>query len=109
VWLPELEQRAIPVQLFESAGLLGLFLVLRSMQTPARLAQPGRLFGAYLVGYGLLRWLLEWWRADQPVLWPGITVQQWISLGLIGIGAILLVSRTGPAHSTQHTAHSSGR
>jgi phosphatidylglycerol:prolipoprotein diacylglycerol transferase len=91
VWMPGIEQRVIPTQLIESVGLAALYLLLRRLQTPQRLRRPGQLFGVYLIGYGLLRWIVELWRADQPVAWAGVTIQQVISLGLLLTGVSLLL------------------
>ena len=93
VWMPNIEQRVIPTQLIESAGLVVLYVVLRRLQTPQRLRRPGSLFGAYLIGYSLLRWVIEWWRADQPMVWPGMTVQQLISLACFLVGIRLWFAR----------------
>lgn len=76
----------VPTQLIESVGLSALFLILRMLQQPAVLQQPGKLFGFYLLGYGCLRWTIEWWRGDQPRLWLGMTLAQLVSLGLIVVG-----------------------
>ncbi|MBI3325052.1 MAG: prolipoprotein diacylglyceryl transferase [Candidatus Omnitrophica bacterium] len=98
VWLPGGAEPVLPTQLFESFGLLALYLWLRRLQTPERLRRPGAVFGWYLVGYSALRWTLEWWRADQPIVWPGMTVQQVISLGLLALGIGMLVRRRGVPH-----------
>lgn len=76
----------VPVQLFESVSVLALYVVLRAVQAFMRLRQPGLVFGCYLIGYGLIRSILEHWRADQPTLYNGVTLHELISYGLIGIG-----------------------
>ncbi len=94
VRFPDQPQAVVPTQLFESASLLVLFLILRSLQTPPGLKSPGRLFGVYLIGYGIIRWTVEYWRANQPMLSIGITLHQAISLGLILTGIGLMVRKT---------------
>ena len=81
----------VPTQLLESASLIALYLGLRNLQTPATLRHPGRLFGTYLIGYGAIRWILEFWRADQPLVWGGWTLHQVVSvaLALVGLGLVL--------------------
>lgn len=80
----------LPTQLFEAAGLFLLYLVLRRLQRPEHLRHPGRLFGFYLVSYAVLRFLIEFFRGDQPIWWQGLTLQQLISIGLLFTGLILI-------------------
>ena len=88
---PGQTEAVIPTQLIESASLVVLFVLLRVLQRPAILARPGRLLGCYLIGYGAIRWTIEWWR-DTPPLFAsgGWTLYQVMSLGLIGIGWVLI-------------------
>lgn len=88
--------RVIPTQLIEAAGLLALFLVLRRLQRPDVLRGPGAIFGAYLIGYGLLRFGVEFLRGDQAVLAFGLTLQQVVSAGLLAAGLVLI--RRARAH-----------
>ena len=88
----------VPTQLFESASLLVLYVLLRRLQTPLRLRQPGAIFGSYLVGYALIRWTLERWRADQPIVWVGWTLHQFISLLAFGIGMTMLIKAASRPH-----------
>ena len=91
VVFPGETQAVVPTQLFEAAGLVLLFVLLRRVQTPSNLRRPGTVLGAYLIGYGLLRWTLECWRANQPIVWQGWTLSQVISGGLVFLGAVLLL------------------
>ena len=90
VVVPGQAEPVLPTQLFEAAGLCILFLGLKSLQRPSVLSRPGRVLGAYLVSYGILRFLLEPLRGDQPIWWAGFTLQQLISIGMIIIGLISL-------------------
>jgi len=83
----------VPTQLLESLGLVALAVTLWMAQRPATLARPGRVFGLYLVGYGLLRAVIENWRGDQPAIWSGLTLAQLISLGLVLLGLWFLRKR----------------
>lgn len=76
----------LPTQLFEALGLFLLFLVLRRLQQPAMLRQPGRLLGWYLAGYAGLRFVMEFLRGDQTPWWMGLTLQQFISLAMLILG-----------------------
>lgn len=90
VLFPGHAQRAFPTQLFETLGLCLLFIGLRKLQTPALLGKPGAVFGSYLSGYGLLRFIAEFTRGDQSACFAGLTLQQIISLGLILTGTVLI-------------------
>ena len=80
-----------PAQLYEITGniLLAALLyavILRRIdrrRLPAGLACTG-----YLAGYGLLRFILEWFRADAQPLRGGISAGQWLALGLLPLSAL---------------------
>ena len=93
VQFPGQASRVVPTQLLEAAALGALFLILRALQTPERLRRPGTLFGSYLIGYAVIRWNVERWRAHQPIVGLGWTLHQWISVGLFGVGWWLLARR----------------
>jgi phosphatidylglycerol:prolipoprotein diacylglycerol transferase len=80
-----------PTQLFEALGLCILFIALRRLQQPALLRRPGRVLGAYLAGYAVLRFAIEALRGDQAAWWAGLTLQQVISTGLLLAGAALIL------------------
>ena len=82
----------VPTQLFEAAGLVVLYVILRLLQRPSLLSRPGGLFGVYLISYGGLRFLLEFLRGDQTPWWAGLTLQQLISVGASFAGWGLLRS-----------------
>ena len=85
-----------PVQVYESIGTLILALGLARMGNKGR---GGRVIGMYLLGYGILRFLLEMMRVDPrgPVLPAGLSVSQAISLAGILIGSILILRGSGTA------------
>jgi phosphatidylglycerol---prolipoprotein diacylglyceryl transferase len=61
---------------------------------------PGRLFALYLLAAGTERFLVEFVRRNEPV-GLGLTVAQWLSLGMIAAGATWLgrtMSANAPAH-----------
>lgn len=69
----------VPIQLYEAIGLVVLFAVgwwLRRLQP-----QPGWLFWYVLAGYGLLRFLIDFFR-DLPAVFVGLNVSQLAGLGL---------------------------
>ena len=95
VQFPHLPEPVVPTQLLESLGLAGLYLILRRLQSSAR-ARPGTVFGAYLIGYGLLRWVLEYWRANPTLLWEAVTLSQLISACAVLAGLWLIIRRRAP-------------
>lgn len=81
-----------PVQLYEAFGLAGLAWLLQKKWNQ-------RLLINYLLGYGVLRWTLEWFRGDElRGLIGGQSSSQWVSLGMIGIGLVLLVANRQKLH-----------
>lgn len=79
----------LPVQLFEAAGALVLFFVV--MRAGRRQLPQGRLLSIYLLGYGALRFVLEFFRYDSIRGFAGaLSVSQWCSLVSLGAGSLLL-------------------
>ena len=70
-----------PVQLYEAALLAALAFYLLSLGRRQR--KPGEIFAIYVFFYGLMRFTLEFLRADQTLHFH-LTLPQWISLALIG-------------------------
>lgn len=77
-----------PTQLYEAAGALALSAVLYLGVRPRKRAD-GQVFAGLLVGYGVLRFLLEYVRADDRGIWAGLSTSQWIAIPLVGAGAFL--------------------
>ncbi len=91
-----LHQALHPFPIYAALANLGLYAVLAALYR--RRPAPGRVFGTYLVLYGVGRFLLEWTRGDAArgfVLNGALSTSQVISLGLIltGIGLHLWVGR----------------
>lgn len=88
----------VPVQLYESAGVLVLFFVLYHLS--ARQQPRGRLLSVYLICYGCLRFGLEFLRGDAVRGFLGaLSVSQWISLGAVSAGVFLLMRALHPERS----------
>ncbi len=80
----------LPVQLIESICVFILFIVMVVYGRKVR--KPGRILSMYLIGYGIIRFVLEFFRYDARRGFVGeFSVSQWISLILIGIGVIILL------------------
>ncbi len=87
---PGQSQAVMPTQLFEAAGLIAIFFVLRRMQRSSALERPWEISGAYLIAYAMLRFALEFLRGDQTTWWGGLTLQQLISVGVLAVGMVLV-------------------
>jgi phosphatidylglycerol:prolipoprotein diacylglycerol transferase len=91
-----------PSQLYE-AGLEGLvlFAVLWFLfwRTSARY-EPGKLVGTFLLGYGLSRFTVEFFRQpDSQLLWlqqsSGLSMGQWLTVPMIAGGIYLIATAKG--------------
>lgn len=94
--------RALPVhptQLYEAAGALALFALLWFGLTPRR-RREGDVFAGLLIGYALLRALVEIFRDDdRGVLFGWLSTSQIISLPLLALGVAILATRTRRAEA----------
>jgi phosphatidylglycerol:prolipoprotein diacylglycerol transferase len=84
-----------PAQLYESAANLIIFgLLYRQFH---RTHRPGEIFGWYLVLYSTARFIVEFYRNHEQSLVAGLSLTQWIALGLLalGTGLLLWVRQTG--------------
>lgn len=88
-----------PTQAYECFALLALYLLTLSLRDNRVIERPGRLTGAYLVAYGILRFLLEELRDDMvgPVF-AGLLRYQWVSLQVVAVG-LAVAYLTGPSAS----------
>ncbi len=87
----------LPSQLFSSAGGLLAFLLL--LLCERRPSPEGSTFGRFLVFYGISRFVVDFtrWYEPEMIMDLGLTSNQWISLGLILGGAVLLIVLRGRA------------
>ena len=90
---PGLPPARHPTQLYEAALYVALFAVLRRCKPGQR--YRGQLFWLAVGGYALLRFPLEFLRAENAPWLLGLTFSQWLSLGLLGLalGAARLLER----------------
>ncbi len=84
IYFPVHEARLHPTQLYESFGLLLLFLFLRNYAT--RPHPAGDVFCTYLVLAALLRFANEFFRADHVEIFLGLSIFQLVSLGILAAG-----------------------
>jgi phosphatidylglycerol:prolipoprotein diacylglycerol transferase len=80
-----------PVQLYESFGELGLFLVLVLLVRP-RKRFHGQVLATWLLCYAVLRTVVEVFRADvERGVIRGLGVGQWTSIAIFAVGAAIWV------------------
>jgi phosphatidylglycerol:prolipoprotein diacylglycerol transferase len=84
-----------PTQLYESLGALAVFAALYFVIRP-RKRFHGEVFAWLLVLYGALRFVLEFWRADDRGGFAGLSTSQWLGIPLVVWGVVLLVRRHAP-------------
>jgi phosphatidylglycerol:prolipoprotein diacylglycerol transferase len=99
-----------PVQLYESAADLLIFLFL--LRLTRRSHKPGAVIGWYLVLYSSARFVIEFFRNHEQSLVLGLSLTQWIAAGLLLLGLIFLrrPERTSPPKSPAPlTPHSAAR
>lgn len=79
-----------PTQIYESILNFLLFAALAWLFRRKKF--DGQIFGLYLVGYALLRMLVEMFRGDYPVYYLGglVTPAQLVSVAILAAGTILL-------------------
>src|SRR3990167_2095116 len=66
---------ALPTQLFESAAMFIVYLILRR-----RVPSNGRTFFLYLILYSSFRFFIEFLRGDNMLVIMGLTFSQFISI-----------------------------
>jgi len=99
-----LDKMLHPVQLYESAANFIVFAILYRMCSKDH--RPGQIIGWYLVLYSIVRFLVEFFRVHEQALVGPFSLTQWISLGLLVLGAAILLHafrktadlKTVPAH-----------
>lgn len=67
----------IPTQIYSSLILIFIFVFLRFLQD--RPHKEGQIFFTYLILYCLKRFFIEFWRADNPKIFLGLTIFQFLS------------------------------
>lgn len=82
----------LPVQFVEAAAVFALFLFLHHLHRNG-LARNRRLF-VFFLGYGLIRFSLEFLREQYAGGWLGLGFYQWLALAAAGVGAFQIVKRT---------------
>ena len=84
IYFPSHNATLIPAQLISSFLLLLLFVYLRILQSKNEI--PGKVFASYLMLYSLIRFCLEFIRADSLRIYFGLTIFQLFSIALFVLG-----------------------
>ena len=83
----------LPTQLFEAAALFALFAALLAFwhrKTFMRGFGEGALTGLYMIGYGIIRFGIEYLRGDPRAAVGALSISQTISVVLITVGLLFL-------------------
>jgi phosphatidylglycerol:prolipoprotein diacylglycerol transferase len=90
----------IPTQLLESGLSLLLFFGIIAFEKFAKKRRQGATFLVYGFGYGLIRFAMDFLRADKQALWLGLTTNQWavvVGFVLLGLAWWRLLPKASPA------------
>ncbi|MCX5703032.1 MAG: prolipoprotein diacylglyceryl transferase [Candidatus Omnitrophica bacterium] len=79
----------VPVQILSSLILIFIFIVLRFLQE--RPHSQGQIFFTYLLLYSVKRFFIEFWRADNPRIFQGLTLFQIISIAIFCLSLVKLL------------------
>ena len=88
IYYPVHNARLYPTQLFETAGLFIIFLILKRAQSKPH--EAGFVFVFYLWLAAIERFIVEFYRADHDFLWLGLSLAQYVALGVFAAGLILM-------------------
>lgn len=81
IYFPVHDARLHPTQLYASVGLVLIFFVLKYYQKISKV--PGSVFLLYLFLASLLRFGVEFFRADHTIAWAGLSIFQLVCLGIL--------------------------
>lgn len=80
IYFPVHKAALIPTQLYSSLALFLIFLVLKYFQDKPH--KEGQIFFLYLLLYSIKRFVIEFWRADNPAVFFGLTLFQVLSIAI---------------------------
>jgi len=81
----------VPTQLYSSLILITIFVILRHLQERPHL--QGNIFYLYLLLYSVARFFIEFFRADNPAVFMGLSLFQLICIPIFSIALIALLFR----------------
>jgi len=77
-YFPVHDARLHPTQIYESVGLLAVFLILKNLNT--KKWGEGRVFAVYLMLAAALRFVVQFFRDDHDPIWFGLSIFQWVCI-----------------------------
>lgn len=81
----------LPIQLIESACLLGLFVLMLFYEK--RQKNKYGIIVFYMIGYGIIRFVLEFFRGDAlRGIAAELSTSQWVSIVLIGLATLIFLA-----------------
>jgi len=89
-FFPIHEAHLHPTQIYESAGLLIVFFVLKNLNQ--KNLGEGRVFACYLMFAATLRFVVQFFRDDHDPVWFGLSVFQWVCIAVL-IAAVTFFDR----------------
>jgi len=78
----------VPTQVYSTLLLLAIFIILRLFQDAPH--KSGQIFYTYLLLYSLKRFFIEFWRADNRLIFSGLTLFQLMSIAIFAVSIIKL-------------------
>lgn len=94
IYFPVHNSVLIPTQIYSSISLIFIFLILRVIQNKPH--KNGEIFFLYLILYSIMRFSIEFWRAEHEILAFGFTIFQIISLLILflSIWRLIIIKRS---------------
>lgn len=93
VKFPHLSEKVHPTQLYYTVVYIALFFILRMLYR--RQVKTGIVFSTYILGFALIRYIIDIFRGDLPRSGLGLYPTQTIGIVLFIIGALSLFSILG--------------
>lgn len=101
IYFPVHDATLHPTQLYMSGGLFVIFLILKRYQRSSEI--PGLVFASYLILTSVLRFGVEFFRADHKVFYFGFSVFQFVCFGVLifafGFAYLMLIKHSNPDES----------
>lgn len=90
IYFPVHKLVLIPTQVYSSLILIFIFIILRLLQD--RPHRDGEIFFIYLILYSIKRFFIEFWRADNEIIYLRLTLFQIISIAIFCLSVTKLLS-----------------
>ena len=101
IYFPVHNAHLHPTQLYLSGGLFIIFLILRRYQKSSSI--PGLVFASYLILASVLRFGVEFFRADHEIFFFGFSIFQFVCFGILmfafGFAYLMLIKHSNPEDS----------